>query len=186
MGVALYMYARREAAVLGLFLLACQARATPATMRRVEASGACVAPFAQCVDVVTVPVPTPKHGEALIEVMASSVNPSDRDTVEGGGCANGCGADISGKVVACPGCTRLKVGDAVWALGSPAYADYAVVSESYTGLKPSSLDFLPAGTVPEVGLTSWLSLKRTVAKFPAPLPPGSPWPAAKCPLRTVN
>ena len=30
---------------------------------------------------------------------------------------------------------------------------------------------------------SWLSLKRTASKFPAPLPPGSPWPVAKYLLR---
>ena len=112
-------------------------------MRKVQAQGACEAPFDQCVHVVTVPVPTPKHGEALIKVMASSVNPSDRDTVEGGGCVHGCGADISGKVVACPGCVRLKQGDDVWGLGNPAFADYIVVPEHSTGLKPGSLDFDP-------------------------------------------
>jgi NADPH:quinone reductase-like Zn-dependent oxidoreductase len=173
--------------MFGLLLYACQQGhcATPPTMRLVEAKGACTAPFTQCVDVVTVPVHTPKHGEALIEVMTSSVNPSDRDTVEGGGCVHGCGADISGRVVACPACSRLKVGDDVWTLGSPAYAEYVVVSESRVGLKPSTLDFLPAGTIPEVGLTSWLSLKRSASKFPSPLPAGSPWPATKYPNLTV-
>lgn len=157
----------------------------PTTMRQVQARGLCTAPFAGCVDVVTVPVPTPKHGDALIKVMASSVNPSDRDTVEGGGCAHGCGADISGKIVACPGCKLLRPGDEVWTLGSPAYADYAVVSQARTGLKPTSLGFLPAGTIPEVGLTSWLSLKRTASTFPSPLPVGSPWPPTKYANLTV-
>ena len=118
-------------------------------------------------------------------MLTSSVNPSDRDTVEGGGCTHGCGADIAGRVVACPGCHRLKVGDNVLTLGSPAYAEYAVVPEDRTGLKPSSLDFLPAGTIPEVGLTSWLSLKRSGSTFPSPLPAGSPWPAVKYPNLTI-
>ena len=62
----------------------------------------------------------------MIRVRASSVNPSDVDTVEFGGCAQGCGADVSGIVVECPGCERLKVGDEVWTLGGGAYADYMV------------------------------------------------------------
>ena len=80
--------------------------------------------------------------------MTSSVNPSDRDTVEGGGCGGGCGADVSGIIVSCPGCKRLKVGDHVWTMGHPAYADYTLVSEATTGIKPSTLDFLAAGTIP--------------------------------------
>ena len=89
-------------------------------MRAVRASGACVAPFTECVQVATEGVPTPRHGEALIRMNASSINPSDVDTVEAGGCARGCGADISGVVVSCAGCTRLREGDQVWGLTSPA------------------------------------------------------------------
>ena len=54
----------------------------------------------------------------------SSVNPSDVDTVEYGACMTGCGADVSGTVVVCEGCTRLKVGDEVWTNARPAYAEY--------------------------------------------------------------
>ena len=111
-----------------------------ATMRQVHTTGlfGCKTPF-ECVAIENLAVPTPKQGEALIRVNASSVNPSDVDTVEAGGCGKGCGADISGTVVACPGCTQLKVGDEVWTLAQPAYADYAISPESNTGLKPSSL-----------------------------------------------
>jgi hypothetical protein len=71
-------------------------------------------------------VPVPKagaSGQVLIKMNGSSVNPSDVDTVEYGGCMTGCGADLSGTVVACQGCNRLKVGDEVWGLSSPAYAE---------------------------------------------------------------
>ena len=112
-------------------------------------------------------------GQALIRVNASSVNPSDRDTVEMGGCFAGCGADISGVVVACPGCKRLQAGDQVWTLAQPAYADFVVSPESNVGLKPRTLDAVSAGTIPEVGLTSLLSLKRTGSEPGTPLPVAS-------------
>jgi len=103
------------------------------------------------------------------------VNPSDVDTVEAGGCASGCGADIAGTVVACPGCTKLKVGDEVWTLANPAYAEYVVSSEARTTLKPKSLAMTEAATIPEVGLTSYMSLKRTGSLPGTPIPSGSPW-----------
>ena len=150
-----------------------------ATMRQVHTTGlfGCKTPF-ECVAIENLAVPTPKQGEALIRVNASSVNPSDVDTVEAGGCGKGCGADISGTVVACPGCTQLKVGDEVWTLAQPAYADYAISPESNTGLKPSSLAMHEAATIPEVGLTSLFSLKRTAYKPGTPFPKGSPWKKA--------
>eukprot|EP01045_Picozoa_sp_COSAG04_P010755 COSAG04_NODE_666_length_11419_cov_5.345936_13_plen_221_part_00 len=159
---------------LGSSLAAPLAAAVPPTMQAVRTSGGCNAPFA-CVKVESVPTPKPRRGEALIKIQASSVNPSDRDTVEGGGCGGGCGADVSGTVVACSACTRLKPGDAVWTLGRPAYAEYVAVPEFDVALKPESLDFLAAGTVPEVGLTSLLSLLRTGSAPGTPLPAGSPW-----------
>ena len=155
-------------------------------MKEVRQHGACLAPFT-CVSVVEVAMPRVKSGEALVAVRGSSVNPSDVDTVEGGGCVLGCGADISGVVVECNGCTRIKVGDAIWSLGEPAYAQYAAVAETILSLKPPSLNFTQAATVPEVGLTSLLSLKRTGSLPGTPLPVGSPWTAANfSPQRLAN
>jgi NADPH2:quinone reductase len=162
-------------AILAVFL-AVGVAAVPATMRAVHSTGlrGCISPFS-CVKVEMTETPKPKNGEALIAVNASSVNPSDVDTVEGGGCNKGCGADISGVVVACPGCKTIKVGDEVWTLANPAYADYVVSPESNVGLKPASLPFHAAATIPEVGLTSLFSLKRTGSMPGTPLPKGSPW-----------
>ena len=151
-------------------------------MRQVRATGLCTAPFTSCVEVAQVSAPTPARGEALIAVNGTSVNPSDCDTVEMGGCAKGCGADVAGTVVECPGCTRLKPGDVVWTLAQPAYADYVVAQESMVGLAPkltAGFDIAAAGTLPEVGLTSLFSLKRTVAAPGTPMPSGSPWSPAK-------
>lgn len=145
------------------------------TMREVRQSGPCKAPFA-CVHIKEVAVPTPKGGHALIRVNATSVNPSDVDTVEFGGCTfGGCGADVAGTVVACPDCSRIKAGDQVWTLATGAYADYVVAPEGDVGLKPPALGFEEAGTIPEVGLTSLFSLKRTGSAPGSPLPPATPW-----------
>lgn len=147
---------------------------TGATMKQVRTSLGCGPPF-NCVHVTSVPIPTAGHGEALIRVNGSSVNPSDVDEVELGACIRGCGADVSGTVVSCSGCSRLKVGDEVWTLASPAYSEYVVAKEENVGLKPVSIDLTSAATIPEVGLTSLFSLKRTAAAPGTPLPAGSPW-----------
>ena len=74
------------------------AAAAGATMRSVRA-GICTQPFTQCVKIDTVPRPRPAKGHALIAVNGSSVNPSDVDTLEAGGCIFGCGNDMAGTVV---------------------------------------------------------------------------------------
>jgi len=160
--------------VIGAVVGAAGATTLPNTMRSLRTTGACSKPFT-CVNIQNISTPTPKNGQVLIRVDASSVNPSDVDTVEFGGCILGCGADVAGTVVACPGCTRLKVGDAVWTLANHAYSDYVVGEEAKTGLRPKSLEANVAATIPEVGLTSYLSLKRTGSMPGSPLPSGSPW-----------
>ena len=175
----------------------------PSTMRQVREKLACGPPQFACVSVETVKTPSPKEGEALIRVNASSVNPSDVDNVEGGGCMLGCGADVAGTVVACPKCTTLSAGDEVllllkiaskffflvshhitvashhclqvWTAASHAYSDYVIAGENRVAAKPKSLSLLEAGTIPEVGLTSLFSLKRTAIPVNQPIVPGSPW-----------
>jgi NADPH:quinone reductase-like Zn-dependent oxidoreductase len=92
-----------------------------------------------------------------------------------GTCRNGCGNDCSGTVVSCPGCTRLKVGDRVWTMASGAFAEYVAHPEGHVGLRPQSLGAVEAGAVPEDGLTSLFSLKRTASEPKSALPAGSPW-----------
>ena len=65
-------------------------------------------------------VPVPGHGEILIKVTASSVNPVDWKITTGGlglGFPHVLGFDVAGIVAALgpTGCNRLKVGDEVWA-----------------------------------------------------------------------
>ena len=65
-----------------------------------------------------VSIPTPKVGQVLIKVAASSVNPVDWKILAGGlplKFPHTLGFDVSGRIVKCNGCKRLKVNDYVWA-----------------------------------------------------------------------
>src|ERR1043165_10270884 len=115
-----------------------------------------------------VPRPEPQNDEALVRVIASSVNPADPLTLSGkyakefgthlplipgydmAGIVEKTGADV----------TKLKVGDAVY--GYPTFggswADYVTVKEWEVARKPKSLSFVEAAAVPMGALTAWQSL----------------------------
>jgi NADPH:quinone reductase-like Zn-dependent oxidoreductase len=115
-----------------------------------------------------VPRPEPKEDEALVRVIASSVNPADPLTLSGKYAREfGThlplipGYDIAG-VVEKTGAnvTKLKVGDAVY--GYPTFgggwADYITVKELEVAAKPKSLKFVDAAAVPMGALTAWQAL----------------------------
>jgi NADPH:quinone reductase-like Zn-dependent oxidoreductase len=115
-----------------------------------------------------VPRPAPTGDEALVRVIASSVNPADPLTLSGkyakefgthlplipgydiAGVVEKTGADV----------TKLKVGDAVY--GYPTFgggwADYVTVKEWEVAAKPKSLNFVEAAAVPMGSLTAWQAL----------------------------
>src|SRR5438046_7000422 len=112
--------------------------------------------------------PEPNNDEALVRVIASSVNPADPLTLSGKYAKEfGThlplipGYDIAG-VVEKTGAsvTRLKVGDAVY--GYPTFgggwADYVTVTEWEVAAKPKSLNFVEAAAVPMGALTAWQAL----------------------------
>jgi NADPH:quinone reductase-like Zn-dependent oxidoreductase len=118
-------------------------------------------------------LPRAKHGQAIIKVASSSINPCDVDIIIHGGVQcdaaallhKTLGFDVAGTVLSCDGCSRLKVGDEVWTdkgefgigkgiVQMGAFAEYAVADEVQVGLKPQTLDMSPAGVVPLVGLTN--------------------------------
>ena len=112
--------------------------------------------------------PEPKEDEALVRVIASSVNPADPLTLSGKYAKEfGShlplipGYDVAG-VVEKTGAnvTRLKVGDAVY--GYPTFgggwADYVTVKEWEVAVKPKSLNFMEASAVPMGALTAWQAL----------------------------
>jgi NADPH:quinone reductase-like Zn-dependent oxidoreductase len=115
-----------------------------------------------------VPRPEPNDDEALVRVIASSVNPADPLTLSGK-YANEFGThlplipgyDIAGVVEKTgTNVTRLEVGDAVY--GYPTFgggwADYVTVKEWEVGSKPKSLKFVEAAAVPMGALTAWQAL----------------------------
>src|SRR6059036_3189445 len=112
--------------------------------------------------------PEPNEDEALVRVIASSVNPADPLTLSGKYAKEfGThlplipGYDIAG-VVEKTGAnvSRLKVGDAVY--GYPTFgggwADYVTVKEWEVARKPKSLSFVDAAAVPMGALTAWQAL----------------------------
>ena len=112
--------------------------------------------------------PAPNEDEALVRVVASSVNPADPLTLSGKYAREfGThlplipGYDIAG-VVEKTGAsvTKLKVGEAVY--GYPTFgggwADYVTVKESEVAAKPKSLNFVESAAVPMGALTAWQSL----------------------------
>jgi NADPH:quinone reductase-like Zn-dependent oxidoreductase len=112
--------------------------------------------------------PEPNDDEALVRVIASSVNPADPLTLSGRYAKEFgthlpliAGYDIAG-IVEKTGAnvTQLKVGDAVY--GYPTFgggwADYVTVKEWEIAAKPKSLNFVEAAAVPMGALTAWQSL----------------------------
>ena len=114
------------------------------------------------------PRPEPNEDEALVRVIASSVNPADPLTLSGKYAKEfGThlplipGYDIAGIVEKTGGkVAKLKVGDAVY--GYPTFgggwADYVTVKEGEVAAKPKSLNFVEAAAVPMGALTAWQAL----------------------------
>ena len=123
-----------------------------------------------------VPRPKPNDDEALVRVIASSVNPADPLTLSGKYAKEfGThlplipGYDIAG-VVEKTGAnvTKLKLGDPIY--GYPTFgggwADYVTVKEWEVAAKPKSVSFVEAAAVPMGALTAWQALVD-VAKLQA-------------------
>src|SRR6266511_2654559 len=112
--------------------------------------------------------PEPNNDEALVRVIASSVNPADPLTLSGKYAREfGThlplipGYDIAGVIEKTgTNVTKLKVGDAVY--GYPTFgggwADYVTVKEWEVAAKPKSLNFVEAAAVPMGALTAWQAL----------------------------
>lgn len=113
-----------------------------------------------------VPVPTPAESQVLVEVVATSVNLSDWESLRGspayariGGLRSPAhrtlGSDIAGRVAAVgDGVTRFSPGDEVYGdnlalMGG--FAEYSVAAESALAPKPAGLTFAEASTLPQSG-----------------------------------
>ncbi|HTS56648.1 MAG TPA: NADP-dependent oxidoreductase [Terriglobales bacterium] len=116
------------------------------------------------------PRPTPGSGELLIKVHAAAVNPVD-GKIRAGYMKEIVpfvlpfipGWDVSGVVETTgSGVTKFKKGDEVYARPdlsrNGAYAEYIVVKEAETALKPRSVDHVHSAAIPIVASTAWQAL----------------------------
>jgi NADPH:quinone reductase-like Zn-dependent oxidoreductase len=114
------------------------------------------------------PRPEPKDNQVLVKVIAAAVNPVDA-MIRSGKYAKVFGTtlplipgyDIAG-IVEKTGAkvTQFKPGDAIYAypMWGGGYAEYDVVDEAETAMKPKSINFVEAAGVPLVALTAWQAL----------------------------
>ena len=115
-----------------------------------------------------VPRPVPKENEVLVRVIAGGVNPVDTLIVSGKYAKEfgthlplTPGYDIAG-VVEQTGAkiTKLKAGDPIYGyiLWGGGFAQYDIATEGEVAIKPKSLNYEEAASVPLVALTAWQAL----------------------------
>src|SRR5436305_7577829 len=115
-----------------------------------------------------VPVPEPKENEILVRVIASGVNPADPLILDGKFAKEFgthlplvLGYDMAGLVVKTGAkVTKLKVGDPVYAylLWGGGWGEYCISNETESAIKPKSLSFVDASSVPLAALTACQAL----------------------------
>jgi NADPH:quinone reductase-like Zn-dependent oxidoreductase len=120
--------------------------------------------------------PSPKEGEVLIRVMATSLNSADWRFLTADPFfirfMNGLwrpkvtilGADVAGVVAATgPGVTRFRAGDAVFGeMGVGKFgglAEYVCAAENWLAAKPDGMTFAEAAALPMAGLTALQGLR---------------------------
>src|ERR1700758_211708 len=115
-----------------------------------------------------VPRPEPGPGEVLVKVAAAGVGPWD-GWIRAGKSALPqplpltLGSDLSGEIVGVgQGVSDLRAGDQVYGVTNPrfigAYAEFAVASATMISMKPRSLSFIQAASIPVVAITAWQAL----------------------------
>jgi hypothetical protein len=110
-----------------------------------------------------------RRDDVLIRVKAVGFNPTDYQLRQNGHPSLTppvvLGRDVAGVVEACGGNVRdLKPGDAVFANLVPrwlgGYAEYVAAPACYVALKPASLSFAEAASVPVAAMTALCALRR--------------------------
>jgi|SRR5947209_16823698 len=116
--------------------------------------------------------PSPADDEVLIKVRAASVNPLDWRLIRARPFVRRImsrpskvkltrpGRDVAGQVEAAGrNVTQLKPGDAVFGSCDGAFAEYACAPEPALALKPDTVTFEQAASVPVAGLTALQGLR---------------------------
>ncbi len=111
--------------------------------------------------------PEPRAGEVLVRVRAAGVNPIDWKIRQGLmkdffsiTFPYTPGMDVARVVEGVgPGVTTFKIGQAVFGRGTQgAYAEYITTHASAPALKPETLSFVQAATIPVGATTAWRAL----------------------------
>jgi NADPH:quinone reductase len=106
-----------------------------------------------------VPLPTPKAGEIVVEVHASSMNRGELIAGHGlhsGDAAQPAGTEAAGIVHAVgDGVTQVKVGDRVMGRGRGGFAEYALLAAHQAMPLPERLTFAQGAAIPLVYLTAY-------------------------------
>jgi len=120
---------------------------------------------------VEVETPTPRHGELLVKVHATSINPVDGKVrrgelklIAGGHWPKRPGLDFCGTVAELgPRVASLSVGDRVYgaakSMSDGAMAEYAVVNASAIAKAPAKLDDVTVASVPVVAIAALQTLR---------------------------
>jgi NADPH:quinone reductase-like Zn-dependent oxidoreductase len=127
----------------------------------------CLNEWGKAIELEELPQPEPNENEVLVRVHAASVNPFDSAVQLGylqsyAKVPMTMGTDFAGEVVSVgSNITHVKPGDAVYGLcplGAGAFAEYTLAKAHEVVLKPRSLDYIHASTVPLPTMAAWKSL----------------------------
>lgn len=126
-------------------------------------------------ELASVDIPKVKRKQLLVEVKAAGVNPLDwkirkgmMKFITGRKFPKILGSDIAGIVKEIGrDVTHFKIGDEVFAMvnvmfNKGGYAEYAVVNEKYSCIKPDNLSFIEAAGVPGSAITALQILRSKV------------------------
>ena len=128
--------------------------------------------------VVELDTPTPSKNQVLVRVMATSLNPAENHLLTASNIIvrlsygwfspkqNQLGADLAGVVVGLgEAVDAFKLGDAVYGRNLVGgFADYACVDQDHIALKPETLNFEEAASIPLAGLTALQGLKKATVQ----------------------
>jgi len=110
--------------------------------------------------------PEPGKGQVLVRIHAAGVNPADWKIREGQfkdfmplQFPAILGFDFAGEVVAPgPGASGFKQGDPVYGTAMGCYAEFVAARMEEVALKPTSMSYVEAASVPVAGQTAWQAL----------------------------